>query len=156
MSLPSTYLGVNCTSGYTNLAIAADGRLIDVKPERYELPSGESSARLNGFFEETGRILAELKPTKLIMLEAGNNPRAKPAMATIEARVTMETLVRLAAVRAGVDVEMLSRKACRSRLGIEPKGDLGDHADEVTEPQGHHWNQGRSLAALAALAGGKS
>lgn len=156
MSSSSTYLGVSCTSSYTNLALAADGRLIDVEPERYELPSGEASARLNGFFEETQRILADLKPTKLILLEAGNNPRAKPAISTIEARATMETLVRLAAVRAGVEVEMLGRKALRSRLGIEQKGDLAERANDVTEPCGHHWNQGRSLAALAALAGGKS
>jgi hypothetical protein len=51
---------------------------------------------------------------------------------------------------------MLGRKALRSRLGIDQKGDLADHVDEVTEPQGHHWNEGRHLAALAALAGEKS
>jgi hypothetical protein len=156
MSASSGYLGVNCTASWTNLALAAGGELLHVEPGRYALPSGEVSVRLNGFYEETERILADILPVKVILLEAGTNPRARPAVAKIEARVAMETLVRLAAVRAGAEVEMLGRKALRSRLGIDQKGDLADHVDEVTEPQGHHWNEGRHLAALAALAGEKS
>ena len=76
----------------------------------------------------------------------------KDSYARIAPRVTLETLVRLACVRAGIPVEMLHRASARSRLGVPRRGKLEDLVATVTDPVGKYWNAGRSLAAAAALA----
>lgn len=152
-------LGVNCSSKYAFLALAEDDELVPVIPERYEPPSGESSERLDGFFEGFGRILADLRPAEVGLLLPEQNPRFKPAYATLQPRVAMETLVRLATMRARptIQMEVLHRATVRSRLGLASKGPLVDLvANVVPEPIGHYWRDARDMAALAALAGGRS
>jgi hypothetical protein len=62
----------------------------------------------------------------------------------------METLFRLAAVRARISIEALNRETVRSRLKLVGKLEL--HIDRLVGPVGKYWRQGRGEAALAALA----
>jgi hypothetical protein len=62
----------------------------------------------------------------------------------------METLFRLAAVRARISIEALNRETVRSRLKLVGKLEL--HIDRLAAPVGTYWRQGRGEAALAALA----
>ena len=72
----------------------------------------------------------------------------------IAPRAALETLVRLAAVRAGIPIEVLPRPTVRARLGLPRSGDLGSHVEaRIPEPVGRYWNAGRNVAGLAALAG---
>jgi hypothetical protein len=98
------------------------------------------------------RVLAEVRPDQIRILMPEQT--YKDSYARIAPRVTLETLVRLACVRAGLPVEMLHRASARSRLGLPRKGRLEDHIPKVAEPIGKYWNAGRSLAAAAALAEG--
>jgi hypothetical protein len=74
-------------------------------------------------------------------------------VSALENRVVLETLVRLAAVKAGMPVEMTHPKTIRARLGCGVEGRLEDHLNEVLPDEvGHYWRAGRGLAAMAALA----
>lgn len=148
-------LGVNCSSKYTFLAVVEDGRVLDGFPERLEPPSAEASERLDGFFEEFARVLVSVQPKQVGLVQPELNPRFRPAYSTLEPRIAMETLVRLATVRARpeVGIEVLHRATVRSRLGLGTKGSLVDLVPNVvSDPVGHYWKDARDMAALGALA----
>jgi len=114
----------------------------------------EASAELEATLDEIGRALTQLRPDSIVLLLPEQSPQHKHAYSQIAPRVTMETLLRLAAVRAAVPIELMSRPTLRSRLELPAKGDLASHtALRITEPVGPYWNAGRNVAALAALAG---
>jgi hypothetical protein len=65
----------------------------------------------------------------------------------------LETLVRLAAANANVDLELLHRNGARARVGMPRRGRFEDHIPSVIpEPVGKYWAAGRRLAAVAAIA----
>src|SRR5437763_10428003 len=96
----SRCLGVNCSSSYTFLALAEDGAIVPVEPERYAPPSGEASARLNRFFEGFSEILTDVRPEEVALIQPESGPGHRPSYGVLEPRIAMETLVRVATVRA--------------------------------------------------------
>jgi len=148
-------LGINCTSAYTYLAVAEDGALLDGLPERLEPPSGEVSERLSGFLDAFERVLVEVQPSVVCLLLPEKDGRFKQGYTALEPRIAMETLVRLATVRSDKpEMRLVTRGAVRSALGLGRKGSLGDLVeDAISTPIGRYWGEGRSLAAMAALAG---
>jgi hypothetical protein len=150
---------VNCSSSYTFLALAEDGEVVPVEPERYAPPSGEASARLNRFYEGFAEILSDIEPDEVGLILPESDPRQRPSYASLEPRIAMETLVRLATVRAEprIGMQVLPRRRVRSRLGLSQSGKLHLLATELLpEPVGRYWKDKRDLAALAALAAEKA
>lgn len=153
------YLGVNCSSSFAFLALIVDGAVVTGDPPRYAPPSGESSARLDRFFEGFREILADLTPDVVALVQPEQETRFRLSYSALEPRIAMETLVRLATVRsdAGIAMEVLARPTVRSRLGLPASGKLVNLVERVIpEPVGPYWRDKRDLAALAALAAGSS
>lgn len=145
-------LGVACSKDELLLVVASEGSLVDDRHEKLVTAAVlEETERLQAMQADIDRTLLEVQPelVRLLMPEQ----TYKDSYARIAPRVALETLVRLACVRAGIPVEMLHRNTARSRLGLPRKGKLEDLMAGVTEPVGKYWNAGRSLAAAAALAG---
>jgi hypothetical protein len=150
----SRMLGVACSKEEVFLAVSSDGSLVADKHEKLATAKVlEETERLQAMYDDVGRMLAEVRPDRVQILMP--EPTYKDSYVRIAPRVTLETLVRLACVRAGIPVEMLHRASARSRLGVPRRGRLEDLMAKVTEPVGKFWNAGRSLAAAAALAGKK-
>ena len=112
----------------------------------------EASAELLSTLEEIKRALAQLRPDRMALLlpEQGRHKRTYPELAP---RVTLETLVRIAAVQQGVPIELLPRPTLRATLGLPRKGELSSHVDAaISGSVGLYWTAGRDVAGLAALA----
>ncbi len=150
-------LGINCSSKYAFLAMAEDGVIVVHEPQRIQPPQGsEESERLSSFYDHFVRALADLHPDEVCLIMPENDPRNRRTHSELAPRIAIETIVRLAAVRAEPPMPMavLARRTVRSRLGLPPKGKLIDLVEQVIpEPVGRHWRDARDLAALAALAG---
>ncbi len=148
----ATTVGVNCNSEHAFVAVAVDGRIVDRAPERLELPAMEESERLDVFIEDVARELKALGPDRISVLKHDHMKGQPVKVAALESRVVLETLVRLAAVKAGIPVEMTHRRTVRARLDCGFDGSLEDHLDQVIPTAvGQYWRAGRGLAAMAAL-----
>lgn len=148
-------LGVTCSTSTALLSVVRDGEVVDAPVQKIDVGSLlEASAELEATLDELGRALSQIKPGLVVLLLPEQSPRNKRTYAEIAPRVALETLVRLAAVRAGVPVDVLARPTVRARLGLPRAGDLASHtAEAVGSPVGKYWTAGRDVAALAALAG---
>lgn len=146
--MPRT-LGIACTPQAAYLALLFDG-IVQKEPDRYPWPVGEASERLAVAEDEITDLLNELRVEKAAILLPERDPRYKWVYETAAERATMETLFRLAAVRAKIPVEVLNREVVRSRLKLRGKLDL--HLGTLVKPIGTYWRPGRGEAALAALA----
>ncbi len=114
----------------------------------------DSGEQLVNVLGELRRVLSELQPDQVVLLNPEQSPRAKRTHSAFVPRVTLETLVRLAAEQADHPLEMLSRPTLRSRLDLPQKGNLASHVPSVLPRKiGKNWSEERQLAALAALAG---
>lgn len=135
-------------------SIVENEQVVTGPVERVEVSSQhEASEELEETLAELGRGLAQIKPD-LVVLLMPEQSRFKKTYHEIAPRVALETLVRLAAVRAEIPIEVLPRATVRARLKLPRNGDLASHvADRIPEPVGRHWTIGRDVAALAALAG---
>lgn len=145
-------LGVNCSGTYVFVALAIDGILVDVRSSsRLSWPAGSGDAeRLQEMLDDLKTMLSELGPeTVELLLPEGKGPSSSHRQLT--PRISLETLLRLACVQLGIDVELLSRPTLRSRLGLPKKGTLSDHVEAALDPVGPYWTTGRSLASAAAL-----
>jgi sugar phosphate isomerase/epimerase len=111
---------------------------------------GEASERLAVAQDEIADLLNEFGVERVAVLLPERDPRYKWLYETAAARASMETLFRLAAIRAKIAVEVLNREAVRSRLNLTGKLEL--HVDRIVAPAGKAWRQGRGEAALAAVA----
>lgn len=149
-------LGVNCSSDSAYLALVEDGQVIDVGvvekvDARMIADSGEQLVVVLG---ELRRIIAQIRPDAIVLLNPEQSPRAKRTHSAHVPRITLETLVRLAAHQAACPLEILPRPTLRSRLGIPIKGSLAAHAAEfLPSKSGKNWSEERQLAAVAAMAG---
>jgi hypothetical protein len=144
-------LGVVCSKDEVLLAIASDGSLMHDGHEKLVTAAVlEETERLEAMQADIDRTLLEVRPDRVRILMPEQT--YKDSYARIAPRVALETLVRLACVRAGIPVEMLHRASARSRLGVSRSGRLEDLLAGVTEPVGKYWKAGRGLAAAAALA----
>jgi hypothetical protein len=146
--------GVTCSTKTALFSLVESGQVVDAPVERVEVGSlHEASEELEATLAEFGRTLAQMKPD-LVVLLMPEQSRFKRTYQEIAPRVTLETLVRLAAVRAEIPIEVLPRPTVRARLKLSRKGDLASHVSErIPNPVGKHWTAGRDVAALAALAG---
>jgi hypothetical protein len=145
-------LGVVCSKDTIFLAVAERGMVVADRHERLDAAKVlEETERLQAMQDDVARMLVEVGPTQVRVLMP--EPTYKDSYTRIAPRSALETVVRLACVRAEIPVEMLDRRSARSRLGVARKGKLEAHVPEVTEPVGKYWNAGRNLAAAAALAG---
>jgi hypothetical protein len=147
-------LGVTCSPKNAHLALVADGAVVDAPVERIDVATlHEASEELKAMLDEVGRALAQTQPDLVVVL-LPEQARFQRPYTELAARATLETLFRLAAVNAGIDVEVLARATVRSRLKLPRKGDLSSHVTEVfPKPVGRYWAAGRDVAALAARAG---
>jgi hypothetical protein len=147
-------VGVTCSTKTALFSVVEDGRVVAAPVERVDVASlHEASEELESTLGELGRALAQIKP-ELVVLLMPEQSRFKRTYQEIAPRVALETLVRLAAVRAEIPVEVLPRPTVRARLKLPRKGDLASHvSDRLPESVGKHWTAGRDVAALAALAG---
>lgn len=146
-------VGVTCTSNTALLAGAEDGDVVRLRVEKIEVAHQyEASSELEETQEEIGRAYAEIDPDLVVILKP--EPTAKWGYDLLAPRVALETLMRLAAVEADIDIDLIARATVRARLGLAAKGKLASHvAARIPEPVGPYWAAGRDIAALAALAG---
>jgi hypothetical protein len=145
-------LGVWCKKDAIMLAIADDGELVDDPHQRLQAPALlERSERLRAILDDVKRVLAEVEPDEVRVLMP--ETRYEASYVQMAPRVTLETLVRIAALDAGAPVEMLNRATARARLDMPKKGPFDGHIPAVISvPVGNYWTAGRNLAAAAALA----
>jgi hypothetical protein len=147
-------LGVTCSSKLALFSLVRDSNVVASPVERVDVGSlHEESEELEATLAEIGRALNQTKPD-LVVLLMPEHSRFKKTYQELAPRVTLETLVRLAAVRAGIPIEVLPRPTVRARLKLDQEGDLASQVPrKVPAPVGKHWKKGRDVAALAALAG---
>ena len=148
-----TSIGITCNPSTAWIAVARDGQIQDCDPKHLELPEAESSEALSAFLEEATAAFAALKPGRIAVLRAEGFRRGKPNLNQVTTRAALETLIRVAAVRAGAAVEYLDRATARARLDVKGGG-LEDHLDDVIPVEvGGYWRRDRrGLAAMAAVA----
>lgn len=150
-----TVLGVNCTTDCAYLVVSDGGDLRDDAVEMIAAPAvGESSDQLVAVLGELKRALAEVAADKVVLLKPESGRMTKRTHSEHVPRITLETLVRLAAAETGRQIELLARPTLRSRLKLPPDGKLVVHVgSRIPGKVGSNWSEERQLAALAALAG---
>lgn len=128
--------------------------VLDAPPYRIEIPGHlERTAHLAALRSELDRRMAEILANRIAILLPGSYD-AGPTKAV--ARVAAETLLRMVAIEAGKDVELLARPRARKRVGLPSNGLLDQRLSELfPNPVGKYW-AGRKYAALAAVACGKA
>jgi hypothetical protein len=145
-------LGVHGTPSVLYLAVAEGGRVLDVMPQKIDVPGGlHRSSDLRAFSDECRRRLAEIHASSGAILLPQSYPAGTKG---VVARVGAETVFRAEAISAGIEIELLARSTARSRLKHSQGGELTDLLAAVL-PQaiGKYWNY-RQYAAFAALAAG--
>lgn len=145
-------LGVWCKNDEVMLALAENGALLKDSHERLRAPAlFEQTESLRAVLASIGRVLAEVRPDVVRVLLPEQT--YKGSYASLAPRAALETLVRLAAANADVELEMLHRNSARARVGMPRRGSFEDHIPSVIpEPLGKYWAAGRRLAAVAAIA----
>ena len=147
----SRSLGIWAKKQEVYLAVAEDGVVVEVEPQRIEAPSVmEENERLDGFLTSIRHAIDEVSPDAVRILQPEQVYEA--SYSEFAPRITLEALVRLACVQAGVPVEVLHRMTPRSRTGLPRRGSLDDLISANVDPVGKYWNAGRKYAAVAALA----
>ncbi len=146
----SRSLGVWAKKQEIYLAVAEDGELVDVDPQRIEAPSiMEENERLGGFLTSVRHALDDLSPDEVRILQPEQTYQA--SYSEFAPKVALETAVRLVCDERNIPVEVLHRTTARSRLGFGRSGSLDSHVESLVSV-GKYWNAGRKYAAVAALA----
>jgi hypothetical protein len=155
-------LGIHCDPRHAYIAVVEDGAVIDCGKhrERLSVPASEQSQALNALLEDTVQLIRALEVVGVSILPAETaDPSIRRNPASLTARNTLETVMRLAAVRAGVPVEVTARATARARLGLPRTGKLDSHLGTIFPYSAGeapaYWTTGRGLAAMAALSLGK-
>jgi hypothetical protein len=152
----SRMLGISCDPHNAYLAIVENGSVLECGDdnERLSIPAGEPSEALHTLLEDTaGRIRALRIKSVSILLPEEVTPVMRRRERSMNERAVLETVMRLAAVRAGVPVEITPRATVRARLKCPRTGGLESHIGTVIPMSlGRYWAKGRGLAALAAIA----
>lgn len=145
-------MGVNAAGTKLWLAGTVDGQLIDIQPYVLEMPTGlESGDQLVAFLEDCKRVVAKLRPHRVVVL----NPESMAQASLLKARdrATGEAFISLASAQAGIPCDYVSRQKLRATLELPKSGKLADVAKQVvSKPMRPHWKNARDLASLAALA----
>ena len=147
-------LGMQCSPKAVFLAIAEDGEILDLGPQRVLVPDGlKDTSSVLTLAAELRRRLAEVDVVRGALLAPQSYDGGPKAVAS---RAGAEAILRLTAAERGVDVEILNRSTARARLGISAAGKLEEHLVTLfPHPSGKYWNDGRKYAAFAALASEK-
>ncbi len=146
----SRSLGVWAKKQEIYLAVAEDGELVDVDPQRIEAPSiMEENERLGGFLTSVRHALDDLSPDEVRILQPEQTYQA--SYSEFAPKVALETAVRLVCDERNIPVEVLHRTTARSRLGFGRSGSLDSHVESLVSV-GKYWNAGRKYAAVSALA----
>ena len=144
-------LGIECKKQEVYLAVVENDRLLAAEPQRLEVSATQNeSARLRGFVDSMSRVLAELQPDIVRILQPESTYTA--SYTELEPKIALMTLIRLACVDANIPVEVLHRATARKRVGFPRGGNMGALIDESIEQVGEYWAAGRKYAAVAALA----
>ena len=144
-------LGINCTTSVAYLALAEDQQIASGLTERLNPPVGlEAGEALLEFVDSAQRALREMKPARVELLLP---ERWQATYHEHVPRATLEALIRVAAAREQVWIEILPRPTLRTRLHLSKKDKLEVHLPRAGPVVGRYWGAGRGLAALAALAG---
>jgi hypothetical protein len=144
-------LGINAAGAVLYVAVADDGIVVDLGPYTFELAAGLGGAQqLVAARSEMENTLRSLKVDRVRILDAETTFRA--TISAVRARITLETLLSLAAADADVDCTIMARATCRALLGLPRSGQLVDHVAQVTGPIGPKWSRKRDLAAVVAVA----
>jgi hypothetical protein len=148
----SRALGVWCKNDEVMLALAENGGLLEDSHERLKAPAlFEQTESLRAVLDSIGRVLAEIRPDVVRVLLPEQT--YKGSYTSLAPRAALETLVRLAAANADIELELLHRNSARARVGMPRRGSFEDHIPAViAEPVGKYWAAGRRLAAVAAIA----
>lgn len=145
----SRSLGIWAKKDEVYLAVADDGVLVDVEPQRVEVPSiMDENERLDGFLTSIRHAVDELKPDAVRILQPEQIYQA--SYGEFAPKITLEALVRLACLQVGVPVEVLHRATARARTGLQ--GPLDAAIEANLDRSGKYWSTGRKYAAVAALA----
>jgi hypothetical protein len=149
-----TVLGVNCNTHRAFFAVAVDGELSEGPVEYIEAPNlAESSEELKSVLDELTRVIKEVNADKVVLLKPEGGRTPKKTHAAFVPRIALETLVRLAAVEVGIEIDVLARPTVRSRLDLPAKGKLAEHVPlRIPAKVGKNWSKERQLAALTAVA----
>jgi hypothetical protein len=140
-------LGVACKKQEIYLALVEDGEVVAANPQRLEVAAvHEQTARLKEFMHDFGRVLAEIEPDAVHIIQPETNYEA--TYSALAPKAALETLIRLACLDADVKVELIHRAAVRSALG---GGKLDELIEAKIEPVGKYWNVGRKYAAAVAM-----
>jgi hypothetical protein len=147
----SRSLGVWAKKQEVYLAVAEDGDVLDVDPQRIEAPSiMDANERLGGFLTSFRHALNDLAAGEVRILQPEQTYQA--AYSEFAPKIALETAVRLVCDESGIPVEVLHRATARSRLHFGRSGSLDSHIENLPSV-GKYWNAGRKYAAVAALAG---
>jgi hypothetical protein len=146
-------VGVTCSAKTALLTGVENGSVIPMDVQKIDVAyQYEASREFVATQREVERGLAQPQPDLVVLLKP--ELMVRWTYDAVAPRVALETLVRLAAVAAGIPIDVLSRPTVRSRLGLPRSGDLASHVTAcIPEPVGPYWSAGRDVAALAALAG---
>ena len=140
-------LGVECKKQEIYLALVEDGEVVAADPQRLEVAAvHEQTARLRGFMNDFRRVLDEMRPDAVHIIQPETIYEA--TYGELAPKATLETLIRLACFEAEVTVELVHRASVRAGLG---GGKLDDLIAARIEPVGKYWNAGRKYAAAAAM-----
>lgn len=145
--------GFSCTPRQAYVAVSNDGIIEESSVERLDVAAQhEASQELLATRDDVRRLIREVEASKVVLLQPEERQPRNPGYQELVPRIALETVIRLAAVEDGVDVELLPRPTVRARLGLPKSGSLDSHVEKaVKDPVGRYWNQGRGVAALAAL-----
>jgi hypothetical protein len=147
-------LGINCDPHAAFLAVVEGNVVVAGLPERLKPPEGmELGDRLLEFIDEVRRSVGEIGPSRIGLLQPESGGQFQPTYGSIAARATIETLVRVAAAKERIPVDLVARATVRSRLKLPKTGKLDSHLEAgVGGAVGKYWTTGRGLAALVARA----
>lgn len=144
-------MGVSCTPHEVLLSVCEDGAVLDLDPQRLKPPANLDAGKgLWEFMDEVDRLLKAFRPDRVALL-LPEKWGYKATHHQLMPRIVLETLLRLAAERAAIPTDLLSRPTVRAQLGLPKEKGLRNHVEKVfPQPVGCYWNKGRGEAALAA------
>src|SRR5450759_1641998 len=119
----SRTLGVSCSPAGAFFALLVGGAA-QARPERLLWPVGETSERLAVVQDQIADLMDGFTVKRGAILLPERDPRHKWIYETAATRASMETLIRLTAVRAKILIDMINRETVRSRLKVVGKLDL--------------------------------
>lgn len=141
-------LGVRPAANVAWLAIIDQEQVIP-EPDRFELSNEPRPAALIGGLERAEILLKEHGIAAVAVLDAQGI--AKPdSYQAARKRLTLESLLEIAAARADVSYILMSPQAVQGALQL-PTRRIEDHVDSVVAKAGTRWNE-RGPAAVAAIA----